>query len=68
MTIAEYLSELSGLWKELGIFKQHVYDFLVRLNDIFDHIRIIVLKQDPFSSLQQAYSYVHQKESRWNIL
>lgn len=46
------------------IEKEHVYDFLVGLNDVFNQIRIQVLRRDPFPSLRQKYSYVQQEESR----
>ena len=45
-----------------------MYDFLARLNDIFDQIRVQVLGRDPFSSLRQAYNYVQQEESRRNAM
>lgn len=50
------------------IKRERVYDFLAGVNDIFYHIRILVLKRDPFPSLRQAYSYVQRKEGKHNIL
>ena len=54
MNIAQYFSKLSSLWQELDYYqdfqasctveKERVYDFLAGLNDIFDQIRVQVLR------------------------
>src|SRR5262249_44784276 len=44
--------------------KERVYDFLAGLNNEFDQIRVHVLGKTPFPSLEEAYSYVQQEESR----
>lgn len=43
--------------------KERVYS-LTGLNIEYDPIRVHVLSKDPFPPLEQAYTYVQQKESR----
>ena len=46
------------------IEKERVYDFLAGLNNEYDQIRIQVLGKVPFPTLEEAFSYVQQEESR----
>lgn len=41
-----------------------MFDFLARLNTKYDGIRIQILGKDPFSSLNEVYSYVQEEEDR----
>nr|XP_009774423.1 PREDICTED: uncharacterized protein LOC104224462 [Nicotiana sylvestris]XP_016490473.1 PREDICTED: uncharacterized protein LOC107810229 [Nicotiana tabacum] len=50
------------------IEKERVYDFLAGLNQKYDQIRVQVLGKVPFPSLEDAYSYVQQEESRRGVM
>ncbi|KAA8546860.1 hypothetical protein F0562_003289 [Nyssa sinensis] len=48
--------------------KERVYDFLAGLNDEYDQSRGQVLGRDPFPTLQQAYAFIQQEESRRGVM
>lgn len=48
--------------------KERVYDFLVGLNTKYNKIRVQVLGKILFPSFKEAYSNVHQKESKGGVM